>query len=150
MDKKESIRKFQCIHCDEKPFTTKANMIRHISRKHKNIDLTQQQQPDDNISVLSTDTPIISVNYQSDTETDSFIGGLSPQTGKQETLPSDEYLFNLINEYEKYKHLFPAIHKKLKWNENNSNIDLNYHLRKHNHKFTYILVDLRDAKLPII
>ena len=135
MDKKITIRKFKCEHCEE-CFTTKQNLQRHISRKHKDIDLSQTTVHDDNVSVLSTDTTIVSVNYQSDND--------SPEP---DPIPSDEYLINLINEYEKYKHLFPSLHKKLNWEKNNIDVDLSYHEKKHNHKMVYILTDIRDFKV---
>ena len=139
-DKQPIVRKFQCIHCDEKPFTTKANMLRHISRKHKNIE--NELEVTDNVSVLSgsTKSETNPMDYILDVP-DSPIGSLSPQP---DPIPSDDYLLTLIQEYEKYQHLFPAIKRRMKWNENNSNVDLNYHLRKHNHKFTYILTDIKD------
>ena len=149
MDKPK--KTFPCEICSE-IFTTKQNLQRHQSRKHTNISETIQ---DDNISVLSEST-------KSETNPmDSPIGGFErsvlandPQTGKYlldvpdvpkpEPIPSDEYLINLRNEYMKYQHLYTGIDNRIKWNENNSNVDLNYHLRKHNHKFTYILTDIKD------
>ena len=44
-----------------------------------------------------------------------------------------------MNDYEKYQHLFPAIKKEIKWEEANRNVDMEFHLRKHTRKFTYIL-----------
>lgn len=54
-------------------------------------------------------------------------------------VPSDEYLINLRNEYKKYEYLYPALDKKIKWEEANCNVNMEFHLRKHTRKFTYIL-----------
>jgi hypothetical protein len=141
MDKINDKRKFPCEYCCD-IFTTLQNKKRHISRKHKGIDLIQQQEADnDNISVLS-DNVIVSVNYQSEIDEQHEIKQIA-------TIPDDEYLLHIISEYEKYEYLFPTLYKKIKWNKNNADVDMIYHLRKHNHKMTYLLVDIRDAKLPI-
>lgn len=134
MDKSDKPKKtFPCEICSE-IFTTLQNKKRHISRKHKDIDLTCQ---DDNISVLSEST-----------KSETYLLEV-PDIPQPDLIPSQEELIDIMNKYEKYQHLFPAIKRQMKWNENNSNVDMNYHLRKHNHRMTYILVDLRDAKLPI-
>lgn len=104
---------------------------------------------DDNISVLSTDTTIISINYQSDNEPEieiphSPIGGLNPQTGKP--LPSREELIEIMNKYEKYQHLFPAIKRQMKWQEANRNIDMQFYIRRHNTKMKYILFKIALLK----
>ena len=144
MDKINKPKKqFPCSYCNEKPFTTLQNLKRHITRKHPNISETKQESDNDNISVLSTDTTIIPINYQSETEEPKI------EIPKPEPIPGDEYLITLIREYEKYQHLFPAIKRQMKWNENNATIDLHYHLRKHNKNMVYLMVDIRDVKLPI-
>jgi hypothetical protein len=148
MDKSPDKYKFPCPACSE-CFTTKQNLRRHITRKHKEMvwesvvespPMTVNELIETNslVSIILDDRgvpDIVSVNYQSDTE--------------NEPIPDDKYLTTLVRECDKYQHLFPAIRRQMKWDENNSNVDLNYHLRKHNHKMTYLLVDIRDVKLPI-
>ena len=129
-------KSFQCIHCNEKPFTTLQNLKRHISRKHQNIDNPQTTTHDDNVSVLSDNT-IISINYQSDTE--EII-----EIPKPDPIPSDEYLINLRNEYMKYQYLYTGIDNRIKWNANNTDVNMDFHLRNHTRKFTYILTDIKD------
>ena len=131
MDK--SKKSFHCEYCSE-IFSTKQNKNRHITRKHK-----PERTEEDNISVLSQST-------ESEENPMEYLLDV-PDVPKP--LPTDEYLINLRNEYMKYEHLYPALDKKMKWEKANVNVDLNYDLKKHSHKMTYILVDVRDAKLPI-
>jgi hypothetical protein len=138
MDKDKLKKQFPCPYCSEKPFTTKQNLQRHCLRKHSNISETVE---DDNISVLSTDTTIISINYQSDNDV--------PEIQKPEPIPPREELIDIMNKYEKYQHLFPAIKRQIKWDEYNSKVDINYHRSKWDKNMVYLMVDIRDAKLPI-
>jgi hypothetical protein len=148
----EWIKKINCINKRGAGGISISGMV----GKERETIVQSETELDDNISVLSTDTTIVSINYQSDTEMeiidipkpDSSIGGLSPKTGN--AIPSDEYLINLRNEYMKYQHLYEKLDKKLQWDANNANVDLLYFKIKHSLKFTYILVDLRDVKLPVM
>jgi hypothetical protein len=130
-DKQQSVRRFQCPHCSEKPFTTKANMLRHITRKHKDVFETEAGINNDNPPI---ETPNIDM-------LDEYLETV-PSCIEPEPLPGDEYLITLIRECEKYQHLFPAIKRQMKWNENNATIDLHYHLRKHNKNMVYLMVDI--------
>lgn len=60
-------------------------------------------------------------------------------------LPSDDYLINLRNEYLKYENQYPRIDKLLRWNENNKNVNLDYHYRVWCNLMSYINVDIRDV-----
>jgi hypothetical protein len=128
MDKKDK-KSFQCEYCSE-VFSTKQNKNRHILRKHKDIDLTQQTSQDDDSILSDNTTPeeltIVSINYQSDNE--------EPIPN-----PSDEYLIHLRNEYMKYEHLYRGLDNRMRWQKSNANIDMNFYLRKHNTKMKYIL-----------
>jgi hypothetical protein len=139
MDKVNKPKKqFPCPHCSEKPFTTLQNLKRHITRKHPAISETIQES--DDVSVLSTDTTIISINYQSDNEPEI------PQP-----LPSQEELIEIMNKYEKYQHLFPAIKRQMKWQEANCNVDMHFYLRKHTIGMRYNLykISLLKCDSPI-
>jgi hypothetical protein len=135
-------RTFQCPECGEH-LTTKQNLRRHCLRKHK-----------ETVWESVVESPPITVNEL--IETDPLVSIILDDRGQPETdpqpepIPGNEYLITLIRECEKYQHLFPAIKRQMKWNENNSNVDLDYHLRKHNYRMTYLLVDIRDAKLLVI
>jgi hypothetical protein len=100
------------------------------------------------------ESPPITVNEL--IETDPLVSiilddrGMPEPEPEFEPIPGNEYLITLIRECEKYQHLFPAIKRQMKWNENNIRVDLDYHLRKHNYRMTYLLVDIRDAKLLVI
>jgi hypothetical protein len=136
MDKPK--KSFPCTHCFEKPFTTLQNLKRHITRKHKDIDLIQQETERDDVSVLSTNTTIISINYLSDND----IEEPEPQPHEPrpyEPIPSDEYLINLRNEYIKYQHLYTGIDNRIKWNANNINVNMDFHRQRHTLKMRYIL-----------
>jgi hypothetical protein len=145
MDKDKLKKQFFCEYCSE-IFTTKQNLQRHITRKHKNI----EQQQDDNISVLSTDTTIISINYQSETEHSCAERNDVPEIPKPESIPSDEYLINLRNEYMKYQHLYKNLDKKMKWDKNNEFIDMNFYHQKHVTKMRYILFKIALLKCNTI
>jgi hypothetical protein len=125
-------KQFPCPYCSEKPFTTLQNLKRHITRKHSNISETIEN---DNVSVLSDNT-IISINYQSDNDV--------PDISQPDPLPSREELIDIMNKYEKYQHLFPAIKKQMKWDEYNSKVDIN--LCKHTFSVNMyrILTDIKD------
>lgn len=136
MDKKEIIRKFQCVHCDEKPFTTKQNLLRHITRKHKNVFETEAGVNTPNIDMLNeyletqmTDNIIESVNYQSDND---------------DPIPRDEYLIHLRNEYMKYQHLYTGLDNRMKWDKNNSNVDFERYKSIFWKRMSYILTDIKD------
>lgn len=163
MDKSISNRKFQCPHCEEKPFTTKANMLRHITRKHKDVFETEAGI---NTALWGSETP---KQANDNPPIDSSIEGLSPQTSKTpnidmldeyletvpsciepEPLPTDEYLIYLRNEYKKYEYLYRGLDNRIKWNENNSNVDIERHKTIFWNRMSYILTDIRDAKLPVI
>ena len=127
MDKVTKPKKqFPCEYCGE-IFSTKQNLQRHISRKHKDI----EQQDDVSVMSDSTKSETNPMEYLLDTPD-------IPQTC-QEPIPSREELIDIMNKYEKYQHLFPAIKREIKWDENNRNVDMEFHLRKHTRKFTYIL-----------
>ena len=66
----------------------------------------------------------------------------------EEEEPTIEYLINLRKEYMMYQHRYQHIDKVLRWNENNLNVDMDLHRHIWNNLLTYLLVDLRDAKLP--
>lgn len=66
-----------------------------------------------------------------------------------EEVPSDEYLIDLRQKYELYKHHYDRIDRVLRWNENNKNVNQDYHYRVWCNLMTYVNVDIRDAKLPI-
>jgi len=125
-------KSFQCAHCNDKPFTTKQNLKRHVSRKHKDIN-----QESDDVSVLSTDTTIVSVNYQSDNE---------PEIEIPDPLPSREELIEIMNKYEKYQHLFPAIKRQMKWQEANCNVDMHFYFKKHTIGMRYNLYKISLLK----
>ena len=133
-------RTFQCPECGEH-LTTRQNLKRHCLRKHK-----------ETVWESVVESPPITVNEL--IETDPLISIILDDRGQPETepepIPSDIYLIHLRKEYEKYQHLYKGIDNRIKWNENNSNVDLDYHLRKHNYRMTYLLVDIRDAKLLVI
>jgi hypothetical protein len=135
MDKPK--KSFQCPHCLEKPFTTLQNLKRHITRKHKDIFETKQEIEIDNISILSNDTTIISINYQSDN--DEVLEIIKP-----DSTPSREELIDIRNKYMKYQHLYEKIDKEIRWDANNANVDLSYYEKKHSRKITYILTDIKD------
>lgn len=152
-------KSFICPECGEH-LTTKQNLRRHITRKHKELVWeTVVESPPMTVNELIETDPLISIVLDDRgvvSEPDSSIGGFErsvlangPQTSKPEPIPGDDYLITLIRECEKYQHLFPAIKRQMKWNENNSSIDMNYHLRKHNKNMVYLMVDVRDAKLAI-
>lgn len=152
-DKKESSRKFQCVHCEEKPFTTKQNLLRHMTRKHKNVFETEAGI---NTALGGSKTP---PQANDSPPVDSSIEGLSPQTSKTpnidmlneyletqsetetepEPIPNDGYLIHLRNEYNKYKHLYTSIDNRIRWEKANSNIDMDFYVRRHNTKMKYIL-----------
>jgi hypothetical protein len=135
-------RMFQCPECGEH-LTTKQNLRRHCLRKHKEtVWETVMESPPITINETIETDPLVSIMLDD--------RGFVSETQEIEPIPGDEYLITLIRECEKYQHLFPAIKRQMKWNKNNINVDLSYHLKKHNHKMTYILVDLRDAKLPVM
>jgi hypothetical protein len=137
-DKQQSVRRFQCPHCEEKPFTTKANMLRHITRKHKDVFETEAGINNDNPPI---ETPTIDM-------LDEYLETV-PSCIEPEPLPTDEYLIYLRNEYKKYEYLYRGLDNRIKWENANANVDLAFHLRRHNTKMTYLLVDIRDALLPI-
>jgi len=129
MDKSDKPKKtFPCEICSE-IFTTLQNKKRHISRKHKDIDLTCQ---DDNISVLSEST-----------KSETYLLEV-PDIPQPDLIPSQEELIDIMNKYEKYQHLFPAIKRQMKWNENNRKVDIN--LCKHTFSVNMyrILTDIKD------
>ena len=133
-------KSFICPECGE-CFTTKQNLRRHITRKHKDVVFeTVVEGPVMTVNELIETEPLVSIILDD--------RGVVPES-EPEPIPGDEYLITLIRESEKYQHLFPAIKRQMKWNENNSNVDMNYHLRKHNKNMVYLMVDVRDAKLPI-
>lgn len=127
-DKQPTVRKFQCVHCDEKPFTTKANMIRHQTRKHKDVFETEAGINNDNPPI---ETPSIDMlNEYLETVPSCF---------EPEPIPGDDYLIHLRNEYNKYKHLYTSIDNRIRWEKANRDIDLNYYVKKHTLKMRYIL-----------
>ena len=105
---------------------------RGFGKVRENISETKQETDNDNISVLSTDTTIVSVNYQSDTE--EII-----EIPKPDPIPSDEYLINLRNEYTKYQYLYTGIDNRIKWNANNTDVNMDFHRQRHTIKMRYIL-----------
>lgn len=147
MDKINDKKKFICPECGE-CFTTKQNLRRHITRKHKELVFeTVVEGPVMTVNELIETEPLVSIILDSD----SSIGGRSqersvqnPQTSKPEPIPGDEYLITLIRECEKYQHLFPAIKRQMKWNENNRKVDIN--LCKHTFSVNMyrILTDIKD------
>lgn len=129
-DKKESIRKFQCVHCNEKPFTTKQNMLRHITKKHKNVFETEAgDMLNEYLETQMTET-IVSINYQSDVD--------------EEPTPRDEYLIHLRNEYMKYQHLYTGIDNRIKWNKNNTDVDFERYKSIFWKRMSYIITDIKD------
>lgn len=138
MDKINDKKKFQCPECGE-CFSTKQNLRRHITRKHKEdvwetvvdsppMTVNELIDSDPLVSIILDDRgvpDIISVNYQSETET--------------EPIPNDAYLIHLRNEYNKYNHLYRSIDNHIKWQKSNRNIDMDYYVRRHNTKMKYIL-----------
>lgn len=133
MGKINDKKKFQCPECGE-CFTTLQNQKRHCFRKHKEVVLeTVVDSPPMTVNELIDSDPlvsiildeIVSVNYQSDNET--------------EPIPNDAYLIHLRNEYNKYKHLYTSIDNRIKWQKSNSNIDMDFYVRRHNTKMKYIL-----------
>ena len=132
MDKPK--KTFSCPHCSEKPFTTKANMIRHISRKHKNIE--NELEVNDNVSVLSEST-------KSESNPMDYILDV-PDSPQPDPIPSDEYLLTLRNEYKKYEYLYEKIDRKERWIKNNRDIDMIRYYQKHNRFVKCILTDIKD------
>lgn len=130
MDKQPIIRKFQCPECGEF-FTTKQNLKRHITRKHKEV-----------IFETVVEGPVMTLNEL--IETDPLISiilddrGVEPQT-EPEPIPGDDYLIHLRNEYKKYEHLYRGIDNRIRWEKANSNIDMDFYIRRHNTKMKYIL-----------
>lgn len=129
LEKKEAeyIKALNCINKRGAGGVSISGMVRKVKPTPQTC---QESDESDNISVLS----------------DSSVSETKSETNP---IPSNTYLINLRNEYMKYEYLYEKIDRDERWNENNSNVDLNYHLKKHNYRMTYILVDLRDAKLPI-
>ena len=123
-------KSFHCEYCPE-IFSTKQNKNRHITRKHK-----PERTDEDNISVLSqsTESEENPMEYLLDEN-------LNPQP---DPIPSQEELIDIMNKYEKYQHLFPAIKRQMKWNVNNINVDMN--LCKHTFSVNMyrILTDIKD------
>lgn len=128
---------FQCPECGE-CFTTKQNLRRHITRKHKEMVLeTVVESPPMTVNELIETDPLISIvlddrGVVSDSEPD--------------LIPGDEYLIHLRNEYNKYKHLYTGIDNRLKWHQANFNIDMGFYLRRHNTKMKYILFKISLLK----
>jgi hypothetical protein len=133
-------KSFICPECGEH-LTTKQNLRRHITRKHKELVFeTVVEGPVMTLNELIETDPLISIVLDD--------RGIEPQP-QPDPIPGDEYLITLIREYEKYQHLFPAIKRQMKWNETNIGVDLEYHKQKHNKNMVYLMVDVRDAKLQI-
>ena len=125
MDKSDKPKKtFPCEICSE-IFTTKQNLQRHISRKHKNVDLSQ---PEDNISVLSESSVSVTI---------------SESVPEKET-PTTTYLINLRNEYRKYEYLYEKIDRDERWIRNNSDINMIDYYQKHQITFKKIITDIHD------
>jgi hypothetical protein len=53
------------------------------------------------------------------------------------------------NEYRKYEHLYRALDNRIKWNKNNADVDMNFFKHTFSVNMYRILIDIRDAKLPI-
>ena len=129
MDKKITDKhKFPCPQCSEH-LTTLQNLKRHITRKHKDIDLTPQE---DNISVLSESTV-------SEVKSETV-----PEKETKMEIPTTTYLINLRNEYRKYEYLYEKIDRDERWIKNNRDIDMIRYYQKHNRFVKCILTDIKD------
>lgn len=136
-DKKEIIRKFQCVHCEEKPFTTKQNLLRHMTRKHKNVFETEAGINNDNPPI---DTPNIDMlNEYLEIQMNEVEKEPEP-----EPIPNDAYLIHLRNEYKKYEHLYVGIDNRIRWNKNNADIDIERYKSIFWKRMSYILTDIKD------
>jgi hypothetical protein len=151
MDKSNDKKKFVCPECGE-CFTTKQNLRRHITRKHKDI-----------VFETVVEGPVMTLNETEAgglpptlIETDPLISivlddrGIEPQP-QPEPIPSDDYLIHLRNEYNKYKHLYTSIDNRIRWEEANRNIDMGYHKQRHILKMRFILykISLLKCNSPI-
>lgn len=131
---------FRCPECGN-CFNTKQGLRRHISFKHKELVWeTVVESPPMTVNELIETDPLISIVLDD--------RGIEPETQTGKPLPGDEteagvppptYLITLIREYEKYQHLFPAIKRRMKWEEANRYIDMDFYIRRHNTKMKYIL-----------
>jgi hypothetical protein len=142
MDKINDKKKFQCPECGE-CFSTKQNLKRHITRKHKEV-----------VFETVVEGPVMTVNEL--IETDPLISIILDDRGvvsepQPEPIPGDEYLITLIRECEKYQHLFPAIKRQMKWNKNNIGLDMDYYKQRHILKMRFILykISLLKCNSPI-
>jgi len=134
LEKKEG-EYIKTLNCINKRGAGGISIAGIVGKVRENISETIE---DDNISVLSTDTTIVSINYQSDSETEII------DIPKPEPIPSREELIDIMNKYEKYKHLFPAIKRQIKWDEYNSKVDMNFFKHTFSVNMYRILTDIKD------
>jgi hypothetical protein len=138
-------KSFICPECGEH-LTTKQNLKRHCLRKHKEtVWETVVESPPITLNeteagglppTLIENDPLVSIMLDD--------RGFVSETQELQPIPGDDYLITLIQECEKYQHLFPAIKRQMKWNKNNSNVDIN--LCKHTFSVNMyrILTDIKD------
>jgi hypothetical protein len=140
MDKSSDKYKFQCPECGE-CFTTKQNLRRHITRKHKEVVWESVVEgPPTSVNELIETNSLVSITLDD--------RGVEPHP-QLEPIPGDDYLLHLRNEYNKYKHLYTSIDNRIRWNQANRNIDMEFYIRRHNTKMKYILfkINLLNANI---
>jgi hypothetical protein len=128
-------KSFQCEECKE-CFTTKQNLCRHISRKHKEM-----------VWESVVESPLTTVNEL--IETDPLISIVLDDKGvvsnsQPESTPQKDFLMHLRNEYKKYEYLYEKIDTQERWIKNNRDIDLIRYYQKHNRFVKCILTDIKD------
>jgi hypothetical protein len=121
-------KSFQCSECKE-CFTTKQNLRRHISRKHKEM-----------VWESVVESPLMTVNELIETEPLISIVSVS----QPEPIPEKAFLIHLRNEYKKYEYLYEKIDREERWIKNNRDIDLIRYYQKHNRFVKCILTDIKD------
>jgi hypothetical protein len=123
-------KSFQCEECKE-CFTTKQNLRRHITRKHKEI-----------VWETVVQSPPITVNELIETEPLDDRDVVS--NSQPEPTPQKDFLMHLRNEYKKYEYLYEKIDTQERWIKNNRDIDLIRYYQKHNRFVKCILTDIKD------
>lgn len=143
MDKPK--KSFICPECGEH-LTTKQNLRRHITRKHKEM-----------VCETVVESPPMTVNETEAgglpptlIETDPLISivlddrGVVTDSPLSEPIPEKAFLIYLRNEYKKYEYLYEKIDREERWIKNNRDIDMIRYYQKHNRFVKCILTDIKD------
>lgn len=135
-------KSFICPQCSEH-LTTLQNLKRHVMRKHKDVVFeTVVEGPVMTVNELIETEPLVSIIL----DDRGVVPELEPE---QEPIPGDDYLIHLRNEYKKYEHLYRGIDNRIRWEKANSNIDMDFYIRRHNTKMKYILFKIALLKSNI-